>query len=405
MDLEELRSGINDLDKIIQDAFTQRMELCKQVAVYKTEHHMQVFQTDREKEILKRIRNNAPEGLESPSALLFQTIMDISKYLQYRELHKHTEPYQFKPLELSPIPPYSNGGRCSVESQHVSPEANANHAEAQLSPIPPYTVACQGSAGANSETAAKQIFGNDCQPEFLPTFADVFEAVQCGKVQFGIIPVQNSTAGSVVQAYDLMSEYNFYICSSTVVEITNCLAVRKGTTLSQVKDVYSHPQALSQCSHFIGNHNMTAHEYGNTATAAELVANSNQPIGAICSESCAQLHGLEILETHISDYVPNYTQFFCISKELLLSEKADRISVVLKLPHEEGSLYRLLSKFVIGNMNLLKLESRPIRNGSFEVMFYLDFSGNIHDASVSALLSDLSENLEYFKFLGNYHLI
>jgi len=437
MDLEELRSGINDLDKIIQDAFTQRMELCKQVAVYKTEHHMQVFQTDREKEILKRIRNNAPEGLESPSALLFQTIMDISKYLQYRELHKHTEPYQFKPLELppippysnggrcsvesqhvspeananhaeeqlSPIPPYSNGGRCSVESQHVSPEANANHAEEQLSPIPPYTVACQGSAGANSETAAKQIFGNDCQPEFLPTFADVFEAVQCGKVQFGIIPVQNSTAGSVVQAYDLMSEYNFYICSSTVVEITNCLAVRKGTTLSQVKDVYSHPQALSQCSHFIGNHNMTAHEYGNTATAAELVANSNQPIGAICSESCAQLHGLEILETHISDYVPNYTQFFCISKELLLSEKADRISVVLKLPHEEGSLYRLLSKFVIGNMNLLKLESRPIRNGSFEVMFYLDFSGNIHDASVSALLSDLSENLEYFKFLGNYHLI
>ena len=405
MDLEELRSGINDLDKIIQDAFTQRMELCKQVAVYKTEHHMQVFQTDREKEILKRIRNNAPEGLESPSALLFQTIMDISKYLQYRELHKHTEPYQFKPLELPPIPPYSNGGRCSVESQHVSPEANANHAEEQLSPIPPYTVACQGSAGANSETAAKQIFGNDCQPEFLPTFADVFEAVQCGKVQFGIIPVQNSTAGSVVQAYDLMSEYNFYICSSTVVEITNCLAVRKGTTLSQVKDVYSHPQALSQCSHFIGNHNMTAHEYGNTATAAELVANSNQPIGAICSESCAQLHGLEILETHISDYVPNYTQFFCISKELLLSEKADRISVVLKLPHEEGSLYRLLSKFVIGNMNLLKLESRPIRNGSFEVMFYLDFSGNIHDASVSALLSDLSENLEYFKFLGNYHLI
>ncbi|HAJ97604.1 MAG TPA: prephenate dehydratase [Ruminococcus sp.] len=368
MNLDELRSGINALDKTIQDAFTERMELCKQVAHYKNEHHMQVFQTDREKEILKRISSNAPEGLEGASALLFQTIMDISKYLQYRELHKHTERYDFKPLQLSPS--------C--------------------------TVACQGTAGANSETAAKQIFGEACQPEFLPTFADVFEAVQCGKVQFGIIPVQNSTAGSVVQAYDLMSEYNFYISSSTVVEITNCLAVRKGTELSQVKDVYSHPQALSQCSHFIGNHGMTAHEYSNTATSAELVANSDEPIGAICSESCAELHGLEILQTRISDYVPNYTQFFCITKELLLSENADRISVVLKLPHEEGSLYRLLSKFVIGNMNLLKLESRPIRNGSFEVMFYLDFSGNIHDASVSALLSDLSENLEYFKFLGNY---
>ena len=371
MNLEELRSGINDLDQIIQDAFIKRMELCKEVAVYKNEHHMQVFQTDREKEILNRIRSNAPEGLEGSSALLFQTIMDISKYLQYRELHQHTESYYFKPLELSPS--------CKV--------------------------ACQGIAGANSETAVKQIFGNDSTPEFLLTFADVFEAVQCGAVQFGLIPVQNSTAGSVVQAYDLMGEYNFYISSSTVVEITNCLAVRKGTNLSQVKDVYSHPQALSQCSHFIRNHGMTAHEYGNTATAAQLVAESPEPLGAICSENCAQLHGLEILQTHISDYVPNYTQFFCISKELLLSENADRISVMLKLPHEEGSLYRLLSKFVIGNMNLLKLESRPIRDGSFAVMFYLDFSGNIHDTSVSALLSDLSENLEYFKFLGNYSVI
>lgn len=368
MNLDELRKGINELDKTIQDAFSERMELCKQVALYKQQNGLQIFQADREKDILNRIRNEAPQGLESSSALLFQTIIDISKYLQYREIHKEVAPYEFQSLT-------------------ITPDA---------------TVACQGTAGANAETAAKQIFGQDCTPEFLPTFADVFEAVQCGKVKFGIIPVQNSTAGSVVQAYDLMGQYNFYITRTTVVEITNCLAVRPGTKLEDVTEVYSHPQALSQCSHFIGSHGLHAHEFSNTATAAKMVAETQEPLAAICSEGCAELHGLEILRTHISDYVPNYTRFICISKELMLSEDANTISVMLKLPHEEGTLYRLLSKFVIGGMNLLKLESRPIRNGSFEVMFYLDFSGNIHDASVSALLSDLSENLEYFKFLGNY---
>lgn len=368
MNLDELRTGINQLDKTIQDAFSERMELCRQVAVYKQKNGMQIFQTDREKEILSHIRQSAPAGLESPSSLLFQTIMDISKYLQYRELHKEPEQYEFRPLGITP---------CS-------------------------TVACQGTAGANAETAAKQIFGEDCTPIFLPSFADVFEAVQNGEVEYGIIPIQNSTAGSVVQAYDLMAENNFYIARTTVVEITNCLAVKPGTQLEDVRHVYSHPQALSQCSRFIEKNGFTAHEYSNTATAAKMVLEADEPLGAVCSENCAKLHGLTILRDHISDYVPNYTRFFCITKGLEIAEDADRISVMLRLPHEEGSLYRLLSKFVIGGMNLLKLESRPIRNGSFEVLFYLDFSGSIHDPSVCAMLSDLAENLEYSKFLGNY---
>ncbi len=368
MNLDELRAGINELDATIQDAFSKRMELCRQVAVYKQAHGMQIFQTDREKEILTRIRSGAPEGLESASGLLFQTIMDISKYLQYRELHQENDPYTFKPLGIS------SGS----------------------------SIACQGIAGANAETAAKQIFGADVKPEFFLTFADVFEAVQSGRVQYGIIPVVNSTFGSVVQAYDLMAEHSFYICRTTVVEITNCLAVRPGTRLEDVRKAYSHPQALSQCSHFLTRNGIEPCEYSNTATAAKMVAESEEPIAAVCSENCAEMHGLEILAKGISDHVPNFTRFICISKGLELSEDADRISVMLRLPHEEGSLYRLLSKFVICDLNLLKLESRPIRNGSFDVLFYLDFSGNIHDASVSALLSDLSEHLEYFKFLGNY---
>lgn len=368
MNLDELRLGINSLDSVIMDAFEKRMELCRQVALYKQEHGMQIFQTDREREIIERIRANAPQGLEDCSAMLFQNIMDISKYLQYRELRRDDPQNTYKPLLLSPDA----------------------------------SIACQGTAGANAETAAKQIFGEGCEPVFVPSFADVFSAVQDGTVQFGIIPVQNSTAGSVVQAYDLMSAYNFYINKTTVVEITNCLAVRPGTHLEDVQEVFSHPQALMQCSQFLNAHGLHPNSYSNTATAAQMVRDSDQPYAAICSEPCAAMHGLEVLYDHISDYVPNYTRFICISKELLLPENADRVSVMLTLPHEEGSLYHLLSKFVIGGMNLLKLESRPIRNGSFEVMFYLDFSGSIHDPAVSALLSELAENLDYFKFLGNY---
>ena len=371
MNLEELRQGINETDQIILDAFARRMELCRQVALYKQENGLPIFQAGREKEIISRIREHASEDLKNSTAVLFQNMIDISKYLQYRELHKNVAPYEFQPMQ---------------------PDTAAS-------------VACQGTAGANAETAAKQVFGKSCKPKFLPGFADVFEAVQNGDVQFGIIPVENSTAGSVVQAYDLMAKYNFYICKTTVVEITNCFAVRKGTKLWDVHEVYSHPQALTQCARFITVHDMHPMPYSNTATAAKMVAESDQPYGAICSENCAKLHGLEILQKYISDYVPNYTRFICISKELLLPEQADRISIILKLSHEEGALYRLLNKFVIGGMNLLKLESRPIRNGSFEVMFYLDFSGSIHDNAVRALLSELSENLEYFKFLGNYNEI
>ena len=364
MNLEELRKGINELDKTILDAFTQRMELCRQVALYKQEHHLPIFQADREKEIISHIRETAPEGLENGTAMLFRDMIDISKYLQYRELHKNIQPYEFQSLRI---------------------DASAS-------------VACQGIAGANSETAAKQIFGQDCKPAFLPSFKDVFEAVQNGTVQFGIIPVENSTAGSVVQAYDLMDKYNFYINQTTVVEITNCLAVKPGTQLKEVTDVFSHPQALSQCSEFIAEHHLHANEFSNTATAAEMVAKSDKPYGAICSENCAALHGLEILQKYISDYVPNNTRFICISKDLLIPDNADRISVILKIPHEEGTLYRLLSKFVILDMNLLKLESRPVRNGNFEVMFYLDFSGSIHDDSVRALISELSETSNISNF-------
>lgn len=371
MNLDELRQGIDALDQQIFDAFTKRMELCKQVAAYKIENGMPVFQTAREDAVIEKARGRVPEELSNSAALLSRTVMDISKHLQYKEMNKD-----------------------SAAHSGVSFESASRR--------PGIHVACAGTEGANAETAAKKLFGEDCTPTFYATFEEVFQAVENGEMEFGVIPVQNSTAGTVVQAYDLMGIHDFRINSTTVVEITNCLAAKPGTKLSDIKEVFSHQQALMQCSGFISKHKLHPNNYGNTATAAKMVAESSEPYGAICSENCAALHGLEILQDHISDYVPNYTRFICISKYGTLSDDNDTISVILKIPHEEGSLHRLLSKFVICGLNLQKIESRPIRDGSFEVMFYLDFSGNIEDPSVSALLSDLAENLEYFKFLGNY---
>ena len=243
MDLQELRREIDSLDKEIINAFSRRMELCRGVAAYKKANGMQVFQSAREEEIFRKVYDLAPEGLGDSTRLLFKNIIDISKHLQYREIFDDT-PATYKELTLP---------------------ADA-------------AVACQGTEGANAETAAKQIFGEGCKPTYFATFADVFEAVQSGKTQFGVIPVQNSTAGSVVQAYDLMGQYNFFINRTTVVEVTNCLAVRPGTKLSDIRSVYSHPQALAQCSEFLTKNGLQAIPHSNTATAAQMVHRTISPL-------------------------------------------------------------------------------------------------------------------------------
>ncbi len=368
MNLDELRQEIDRLDTSIMQLFVERMEVCRGVARYKQEHDLPVFQGGREGDVIAKAKSHVPESMASGAALLSTTMIDISKHLQYREINKETQEHSYTTF---------------------APQANAR-------------VACAGTEGANSETAVKQIFGEQTKPTFYSSFDEVFQAVQNGTMDYGVIPIQNSTAGSVAQAYDLMEQYSFYIARTTVVEITNCLAVKPGTQFADVKEVFSHPQALAQCEEFLTCNHLIANSYNNTATAAKMVMEHPNPYGAICSEGCARLHGMDILATNISDYVPNFTRFICITKKLCIPEDANTISVMLKLPHAEGSLHRLLSKFVMCDMNLQKLESRPIRNGSFDVMFYLDFEGNIKGKSPRALLSELSQNLEYFKFLGNH---
>lgn len=370
MDLKQLRNGIDAIDSEILSLFMKRMELCKGVAEYKKEHNMPVFQGGREQEIIDRIKALTGDSqLENGTAALFTNIMDISKILQNRRLLSRGTEY------TCTAPDFAGAER----------------------------IGCQGTSGANSEAAAKQIFGSKT-PVFYRTFEDVFAAVQSGEVDYGVLPVHNSTAGSVNSTYDLMTKYSVYTVCEAIVEINHCLASRADISVSEVSRVYSHPQAISQCCDFLTANSLKNAEYGNTATAAAMVAESNpdEHLAAICSVDCAKMLGLHILATDITDCSINRTRFVCIARNMQVMPDADAISVMLTIPHTEGSLYRLLTKFYVNGMNLLRIESRPIKDGSFDVVFYLDFSGRIDDPNVKALMNDLAENLEYFRFLGTY---
>lgn len=368
MDLKQLRNNIDEIDGQILSLFLRRMELCRSVAEYKRVNNLPVFQGGREEEIIRRIKEQtADPNLENGTAALFTTIMDISKHLQNQRLLGESPDYEFS------VPDFANA----------------------------YEIGCQGTSGANSETAARMIFG-DKPLKFYRTFEDVFKAVESGEISYGVLPIHNSTAGSVANTYDLMGKYSVYIVKTVCVEINHCLAAGSDIPVSDISCVYSHPQALSQCSDYITHNKLRTKDYSNTATAAEFVKNSSESekIAAVCSKDCAERLGLHIISEDVANCSVNRTKFICISRNLQVMPEADTISVMLKIPHTQGSLYRLLTKFYVNGMNLQKLENRPIRDGSFEVMFYLDFSGKVTDKHVKALLTDLSGSLEYFRFLG-----
>ncbi len=367
MDLTSLRQQINETDKQIAELFEKRMALCMDVAEYKLANNLEVFQSSREKEIIKRVRSEAPKGLENSSEVLFTTLMDISKSLQYQRFFADRDNIPCKVLDLSA----------------------------------PAKVSVPGTAGSYSEEAADKLLPNG-EKTFFADFEDVFKSVMDGSADFGILPIQNSTAGSVSRTYELMKKYDLKICASTKVRIDHCLAAKSGTKIEDITIVYSHTQALMQCSEFLGAHHLKSHEHFNTALAADKVRGSDEPIAAVCSRRCAKDMGLEILAENIANANDNYTRFILISKEALCPDDANTISVSLTLPHTRSALYRMLTKFSVAGLNLTMIESKPIANSDFDVVFYLDFEGSIKTPEVAMLLVELKNELAYFRFLGNY---
>lgn len=373
-DLYELRAQIDRIDRQIQALFEQRMEAAAQVAAYKKEHSLPIFQTGREAEILQEIDRRSSPDCRDGARVLFTNLMDISKSLQQHKIHETTP--SVARLEQA------------LEHPKTPPER----------PV----VACQGVAGAYSHLAARQMFPSE-ELHFFGTWEEVFQAVEEGRVDFGVVPIENSTAGSVREVYELMRRHDFAISRETKVRVEHCLAARPGVTLNQVERVYSHEQALAQCSEFLKAHPSVEPEHVlNTAMAAKQVAGSSEPAAAICSRLGAQEYGLEVLACGIQNSEENYTRFICISKELYPTKEADTISVALSLPNERGALYRMLTKFAVNNVNMTKIESRPVGNKNFDVIFYINFTGNLYDQKIRDLLGDLSRELCSFKFLGNY---
>ncbi|MEE3427428.1 MAG: prephenate dehydratase [Ruminococcus sp.] len=369
-DLNEIRKDINEIDDKLLELYKRRMDCAEEVGYYKKENNIPILNEKREEEIFNKIEENG--GKYGASArMLYSTIMELSRALQYN----------------------------IVESGKALRETLAKAEEAV--PKTGVKVAYQGIKGANGHEAALRLFP---EGEVLPykSFEDVFLAVENGEVSFGVVPVENSTAGSVSAVYDLILKHRFYIVGALDLHIDYCLCGLKQSDFSDIEKVWTHPQSIAQCENYIAKNNFEAVPKANTAFAARDVAEEKRlNVAAICSYKAAEEYGLKILDNHIQDIDKNTTRFIIISKKLYIPAEADKISLCFNLPHVTGSLYSVLCRFNSLGFNLTKIESRPIGSG-FEYLFYLDFTGNVHSEDAVALLCRMSEEMPNFSFLGNY---
>ena len=374
MDLLELRNEIDKLNDELIPLLLKRMDISRQVAEYKVQNGIPVLNEQRELEILEDVASKCGEQGEVIKTV-FSAIMDASRALQHKII---------------------GGG---VELRNLISNAKCEkNLTANGEPI-----ACQGVQGAYSGEAAKALFP-DSPIDFHKQFEDVFEAVNQNKARFGIIPVENSTAGSVHESYDLIMKYKFFIVGAYDLRVDHCLCAKPGVKFEDIENVYSHTQALSQCNIFLKNFDFTGITFSNTAAAAKFVSESEKNnIAAICSESAAKKYGLKIIRKGIQNVTNNTTRFIVISKELVIDEDAEKISLIFSAPHRTGSLYRVLGRFSMTGLNLTKLESRPVANGRFDYYFYVDILGSVRDEQTLDLLCALSDELPEFSFLGNYY--
>ena len=375
--LEELREKIDGIDEKIVKLYRERMDVTKDIAAYKKEKELPVLDAGRERAVLARIGQLAGDDLADYAQSVYRTVMATTRSYQN----------------------FCNG---VASSTYESIRATLDSTP-KLFPQRP-TVACQGIEGANSQIACDSLFK---APTILyfNTFEHVFKAVESGMCQYGILPIENSTAGSVNAIYDLMTRHNFYIVRAVRLKVTHNLLAKHGVKLEDVREVLSHGQALSQCANFLaGLKNVKATVVENTAVAARTVAQSERnDLAALSSRFCAEEYGLNVLKANVQDQDNNYTRFICISKNLEVYPGADRTSLMMTLPHKPGSLYNVLSKFYALGINLRKLESRPLPDREFEFMFYFDLECSVYAPEMEKLFRDLECESEHLRYLGTYN--
>ena len=376
MELNNYREHLDTIDKELLHLFIERMAIAGEIAQWKQQNRMPVLDLRREKEKLRAMEEMSPEDLKEYSVSLFSLMMELSRSYQNRIIH----PASAETLAIE---------QALKETPQLFPETAI--------------VACQGVEGAYSGIACEKLFK---RPSifYFSSFDAVFSAIEKGLCRYGVIPVENSTAGTVNAVYDLMRKHDFRIVRSVRVKIDHNLLVKPGTKPEDIREIYSHAQAIAQCSAFLQSMpNVKVIPCENTAVAAKKVAESqDKGIAALSSRSCSKLYGLEILKADVQDSGNNHTRFICISKNLEIYPGADRTSLMMVLPHEPGSLYRLLSRFNALGINLTKLESRPMPERSFEFMFYFDLDTSVYSPRFIQLMGELPDISEEHEYLGSY---
>lgn len=376
MEIQEIRRRIDEADAELVRAFEKRMRAARDIADAKREGGLPVRDPAREREVLARQAAAVDGEMSLYVKLLYNTIFDISRSYQQRRLDKKAE----------------LGNRI----------ARAIAGTPALFPKQA-VVACQGVEGAYSQQACDKLFALPSIMYFR-RFEGVFQAIESGLCRYGVLPIENSSYGSVTEVYDLMRRYRFCIVKSLRLKIDHRLVARPGAELANIREIVSHEQAIGQCAAFLkGLKDVRVTVCENTAMAAQRVRESGRDdIAAIASPACAELYGLNVLKSDISDSDSNFTRFICISKELEIYPGADKMSLMLNVPHRPGALYGMIAKFAALGLNLTKLESRPIAGTDFEFMFYFDLDASVYDEAALGLLCELDEGPEAFTYLGSY---
>lgn len=378
MELSELRQRIDSIDKELVKLFTERMGVSAQVAEAKRQTGKPVFDPSRERAIVNNLTQNLDDEMAGYVSVLYNSIFEISRARQNKLL--------------------SGDSKLALDIK----EAKANTPEY----FPAVAkVVCQGVEGAYSQIACERLFR---RPDitYAETFRDAFRKVADGECKYGILPIENSLHGSVGEVYDLLKEFKnkIHIVRCIKIPIHHVLLGKKGTEITDIIEVYSHSQAIGQCSEFFRNHSeINVNVCKNTAMAAKMVSESDRKdVAAISSYDCAALYGLSVLEDDLQNSDNNHTRFICISKDLEIYPGSSKVAIMFTVPHRAGSLVSILSRFNVIGVNLSKLESRPIKGRDFEFMFYAEIESYGLSSDLIAYLCELDNRPEEFVFLGNY---
>ncbi len=374
MDLLELRDQIDEIDSRIVELYEKRMDVCKQVAEYKISTGKRVFDRQREMEKLARVKSLTHNEFNGRGIVeLFEQIMSMSRKLQYRLL-----------AESGSIGKLPFIGVDALETNKAR-------------------VVFQGAEGAYSQAAMLTFFGNQIQSVHVDSFREAMSAIDEGSADFAVLPIENSTAGIVNEIYDLLQEYENYIVGEQIIEIEHCLLGMPGAELSDIKTVYAHPQALLQSAKYLAAHDWQQIGMQNNAFAAKKVADEkDKSQAAIAGAFAAEIYGLQILQKGINDCGSNSTRFIIVTNQKIFRKDARKISICFEVPHESGSLYHMLSHFIYNDLNMTKIESRPIEDRDWEYRFFIDFEGNLADSAVKNALRGLRDEARNMKILGNY---